>query len=106
MLPSELIHLFHWVIYIGSIIALILLFTRFRIWGAIWIAILFASQVLFNGCLVVKWENYYRTKEGLSPFTTGLLTDRFSPNHTTELIVALIISIIAFIVVLLSLKEK
>lgn len=105
MPTSELIHLIHWVIYLGSILGLILLFTRFRKWGAIWIAVLFASQVLFNGCIVVAWENHYRLQEGLSPFTTGLLTDRFSSNHTVEIIVSAIIALIAIAIFLLSLKD-
>lgn len=93
---SEFIHLLHWAIYIGSFIALAVLLTRFRKWGALWIAILFASQAFFNGCLIVAWENYYRLKEGLTLIPPELLTDRFSSNHTVQTIISLAIAVLAF----------
>lgn len=88
---SELIHLIHWGVYIGSLIAFLLLLTPLRKWGATWIAVLFLSQVLFSGCFLVKIENHYRAQEGLAPVRDSLLTDRFSQNpliqHTVSLII-------------------
>lgn len=106
MLTSELIHVFHWIIYIGSIGALLCLFTKFRIWGALWIAILFASQAVFNGCLIVAWENYYRMKEGLALIPRDFLVDRFSSNHTTEVILSLVITAMSLAIVIISLNEN
>lgn len=105
MPTSELIHLLHWVVYIGSVLALVLLFTRFRKWGALWTGILFASQALFNGCLIVAWQNYYRAKEGLLPLQPELLTDRFSPHHSVQIILSILIALIAFAIVALEFIE-
>ncbi len=104
MLTSDYILLFHWVIYIGSVFALILLFTRFRKWGALWIAILFASQALFGGCLVNMWDNYYRLKEGLALIPNDMLVDRFSSNHIAQIIISAMIALLSFIIFLLSLN--
>ena len=105
MLASDAVHLFHWVIYIGSIVALIALFSRYRKWGALWIAILFASQALFDGCLIVAWENYYRAKEGLPIISRDLLVDRFSSNHTIQIVLSVIIALLSIIIFALSIKK-
>ena len=88
---SELIHLTHWAVYIGSVIAFLLLLTPLRKWGATWIAVLFLSQVLFSGCFLVKIENHYRAQEGLAQVRDSLLTDRFSPNPLVQHAVSLAI---------------
>lgn len=106
MLTSDYIQLFHWIIYIGSILSVVVLFTRFRKWGALWIAILFASQALFNGCLIVAWENYYRIKEGLPTIPKDLLVDRFSSNHTIEILISAGIAVLALLIFILSLDGK
>lgn len=95
MIASELINVLHWAIYIGSFVAPLSLFTSYRKWGATWIAVLFLSQLIFNGCIVVQWENFYRVKEGLAPLQNSLLTDRFSSNIVMQQIVSFTLVVIA-----------
>lgn len=76
-----LIHTIHWVVYIGSTLSVIALFTRVRHWAAVWLGVLFASQAVFSGCLLTVWENKYRIQEGLAPLQNGLLTDRISSTY-------------------------
>jgi len=95
MSVSEWIHILHWAIYITSFIAVALLFTHYRKWGAVWIAVLFLSQAVFHGCFVVDWQNYYRVKEGLSPITNGMLTDRFSSAIWVQAIMCYLVAISA-----------
>lgn len=106
MSASEIVHLIHWGIYLGSILALILLFTRYVPVGAVWIAALFFSQAVFRGCLVIAWENYYRLKEGLEPIPSTMLTDRFSSNATLQVIISVVIALFAVMIVVVSKKYK
>jgi hypothetical protein len=92
---------FHWIIYIDSFIAFALLLTRYRRWGATWIAGLFGIQVLWQGCPVIDWENYYRAQMGLAPITNSLLTDRFGASIVVQNVVAVMVVLAALYIVFL-----
>ena len=101
MSASEIVYLFHWVIYILSFVAFVLLFTRYYRLGAIWIGVLFLVQTIFHGCPVVMLQNYFRVKEGLPPIIDGMLTDRFSSLIGVQVFIAGVISLIGFSLLLL-----
>lgn len=97
-MASEIVYIFHWIIYIISFIAFALLFTRYVRWGAAWIAILFFSQALSHGCLVVDLQNYFRVREGLQPILNGMLTDRFTSNIQYQAVISYCIGLLALII--------
>ena len=101
MPTSEIVHIFHWVIYILSFCAFGLLFTKYYKWGAVYIGILFLIQTIFQGCPVVDLQNYFRIKEGLLPIQNGMLTDRFSDSHLVQSIISGVVSLLAFLTILI-----
>ena len=84
MTVSQLIHLFHWFIYLGSFAAFGLLLTKYRRYGAAWIALLFTVQTVWAGCPVTSLENYFRAQEGRPLLPTGMLTDNITSNHLAQ----------------------
>lgn len=104
MPTSELIYLLHWTVYTWSVVALILLFTNYRKIGATWITILFGSQALFNGCIIVVWQNYYRVQEGLQTIKVTMLTDRFSADPQIQIVISVAIAILSGIIVINKVK--
>ena len=93
---SELIHYLHWLIYIGSLISLLSLFTRYSKIGAFYLGILFLTQFIFHGCLIVDLQNYFRIQEGLPPIANGFLTERLSNDTATQSNITFAISLLSF----------
>lgn len=100
MMMSEAVNDFHWFIYFVSILAFMLLLTRWRSYGAAWIAALFIVQIIFRGCPITDVYNYLRIQEGLHPGPNGLLTAPLSGSYPVQMIlsVAIVIAAVAIIV--------
>ena len=91
MPTSELIHGLHWVVYIGSFLSLVLLLTRYYKVGTVYIGTIFLSQAIFNGCLLTKWQNVYRIKEGLLPIDDTMLASKIFAGHTMQITLSLVV---------------
>jgi hypothetical protein len=104
-MASEIVYIFHWFIYLISFGAFGLLFTKYKKWGAFWIAGLFLAQGLWHGCPVVDLQNYFRVQEGLPPIQNGLLTDRFSSNVDIQILLAFFMSAAASLIVIIDSHE-
>ena len=92
MLMSDFINDVHWVIYFIEIASFFLLFSRFRMWAALWITGLFLTQAAFSGCIVVQTQNHFLLQEGLKPLPNVLLTDYFTSSTTLQTILSLLIA--------------
>jgi hypothetical protein len=101
MLASQWVYLLHWGVYIGSFAAFLSLLTPYRRWGAIWIAVLFLTQALFHGCLVVDLQNWFRVREGLVPIENGMLTDRFGASFWVQEMVSVMIGVFSLSIALI-----
>jgi len=61
------------------------------------LAVLFLTQAIFHGCLVVDLQNYFRVREGLPPVSNGLLTDRLSSSVFIQTAISYAVGIAAAI---------
>jgi hypothetical protein len=101
MLMSQIVNDVHWLIYLLSVLAFCLLLTRWRTYGAAWIALLFFIQILFRGCPVTDIYNYFRIQEGLSPEASGLLTAQLSATFPVQMALSALIFVFALAIIVL-----
>lgn len=97
---SEWVHIVHWAIYIFSILAFLVLLTRWRVWGALWIFVLFFTQGIFHGCLITDLQNYARGAEGLQPIPRTMLTATLTSSTEWQVWLSFLIMLAALVIVL------
>lgn len=105
MLPSEMIYILHWIIYIVSFAAFGALFTKYYKLGALWISVLFLVQTVWGGCPIVTIQNYFRVHEGMLPLENGLLTASLSSNPYVQYVLSALTAIAALALVLIKKEE-
>lgn len=79
----------HYSIRLATVIAFILLLTRYYKIGVLYIFVLFASQILFKGCVLERFDG---TGRG------GMIMDRFHPNEYVQMWLTLAVVIISFLI--------
>lgn len=97
---SEWVNLFHWVVYLFSILTFVLLLTPWRMWGAAWIAFLFFTQALFHGCVLIDIQNHFRVLEGSPPIRESMLTASFTSSIALQILFTWMIVVGALIIVI------
>ena len=96
---SEWVNLVHWVVYLFSIFTFILLITPWRRWGAMWIVGLFFSQVVYQGCVLIDLQNYFRAQEGSATIHEPMLTAAFTSSPSMQMTLAWVIITAALLIV-------
>jgi len=110
-LMIKVIELIHYIFIIVFIFGVILLFTPFRIYPAIYFMVLWIIQTIFNGCPITVEENILLKETGKKKFKTFslLLIKRiFKINvskrlYKTGVILKLIVYVSSVIIVIINL---
>lgn len=99
MSASEMVDIFHWGVYLFSIVTFILLLTSWRTWAAAWIAFLFFTQAIFRGCILIDLQNHFRVIEGLQPLNDSMLTASFTTSLFMQMVFTWMIILGAVVII-------